>query len=76
MPIPSTLAPGPALLCKLASLAVHIDELYSSGGHEFDRAAINSLINDREVQTWIEEMGKMGMAPVKRAEDKNAKWPH
>lgn len=66
MPIPSTLSPGPALLCKLASLAVHIDELYSAGGHEFDRAAINSLVNDREVQQWLEEMTKLGMAPVKR----------
>lgn len=63
----NTLAPGAALLCKLASLAVHIDELYSSGGHEFDRAAINSLINDREVQEWLAEMTKMGLAPVKRA---------
>ncbi len=66
MPIPKTLSPAPGLLCKLASLAVHIDELYSAGGHEFDRAALNTLINDREVQQWIAEMTKLGMAPVKR----------
>lgn len=67
MPIPSTLSPGPALLCKLASLAVHVDELYSAGGHEFDRVALNSLINDHEIQQWLAEMTKMGMAPVKRS---------
>ena len=66
MPIPKTLSPSAGLLCKLASVVVHVDELYSAGDHEFDRVALNAVINDREVQQWIEEMRKLGMAPVKR----------
>lgn len=66
MPIPKTLTPSPALLCKLASVAVHADEMLSSKGHHLDRVALLSAINDAEVQKWIAEMVELGMAPVKR----------
>jgi hypothetical protein len=60
------LAPSPSLLCKLASVVVHADEMLSPGGHEFDRHALVSALGDGEVKAWIAEMTKMGMAPVKR----------
>lgn len=60
------LKPSPALLCKLASVAVHADELLSPTGHHFDHGALKSAMNDAEVGAWIAAMVKMGMAPVKR----------
>lgn len=60
------LRPSAALLCKLASIAVHSDEMLSPGGHRFDRDALLSSINDAEVATWLAAMTAAGMAPVKR----------
>lgn len=60
------LKPSPGLLCKLASVIVHADEMTSPHGHEFDKVAFNSALNDPEVKEWIDTMTKMAMAPVKR----------
>jgi hypothetical protein len=60
------LAPSPALLCKLASVAVHADELMSPDGHQFDKAALETVLRDAEVIEWLAAMTKAGMAPVKR----------
>lgn len=60
------LHPKPSLLCKLASIAVHADELMSKDGHAFDRVALEQAIADPEVVEWIEAMTKQGMAPKKR----------
>ncbi len=60
------LKPNPALLCKLASIAVHTDEMLSPTGHHFDRGALLSVLNDEDVEAWIAAMTKMGMAPMKR----------
>lgn len=60
------LNPSPALLCKLASIAVHADELVSPDGHEFDGIALVCSLNDTEVSIWLAGMVKAGMAPVKR----------
>lgn len=60
------LHPTPALLCKLASVTVHADELLSQNGHDFDRHALDAVLNDPDVKEWIATMTKMGMAPVKR----------
>lgn len=61
-----TYAPPIALLCKLASIVVHVDEGASEGGHEYDWTAARQLLADREVQEWIAAMTKAGFAPVKR----------
>lgn len=61
------LNPSPALLCKLASIAVHAEEASSANGHEFDRIALQSALGDQEVQDWIGQMTAAGMAPVKRS---------
>lgn len=55
-----------SLLCKLGSIAVHTEELLSPDGHEFDRAALASLMTDPEVVTWLAEMQKAAFLPVKR----------
>jgi hypothetical protein len=61
------LKPGQSLLCKLASITVHCDEMMSSDGHEYDKIALSMAVNDPEVREWIDKMTKMGMAPVKRS---------
>lgn len=58
--------PGLALLVKLASIAVHVEEMLSPSGHHFDRAAVQTLLDDSEVRIWLAEMGKKGFLPVKR----------
>lgn len=62
----SPLKPSPALLCKLGSIIVHYEEMTSTGGHGFDKIALNALLADAEIQVWISEMQKMAMLPVKR----------
>lgn len=61
------LKPQASLLCKLASIAVHIDEgLDPKKSHKFDTVALLSSLRDSEVEEWIKDMTKLGMAPVKR----------
>lgn len=56
-----------ALRIKLGSLIVHCEELLSPSGHEFDKHAINTLLQDRDVVAFKEETAKMGVLPVKRS---------
>jgi hypothetical protein len=60
------LKPSASVLVKVASLAIHIEEFFSPNGHEFDKAAIDTLLGDAEVQEWLGRMGNMGFLPVKR----------
>lgn len=60
------LKPGVALLCKLASITVHAQEMLSPKGHDVDRRALLSALDDAEVIEWIADMTKMAMAPVRR----------
>jgi hypothetical protein len=66
VPAPDALKPKASLLVKLGSIAVHVEELASPGGHHWDKVAVESLLNDPEVKQWIAAMTKMGMMPVKR----------
>lgn len=61
-------APSLGLLAKLGSILVHVDEGAGEGGHEFDWAAVRSLLADREVQDWLVGMGRAGFLPVKRSQ--------
>lgn len=63
---PDPLTPSATLLCKLGSLAVHMDEMLSPGGHSFDIEAIRGLLNDVEVREWLKSMDKMALLPKKR----------
>ncbi len=58
------LKPSLELLVKLGSAVVHAQELLSPKGHHFDRAALDTVLNDSEVQQWIKDMGVY--MPVKR----------
>ena len=51
------LKPSLALLSKLGSIAVHVDEMLGADGHAFDRAALQTLLDDKEVKAWIKAMG-------------------
>ncbi len=55
------------LLSKLASIVAHVDELRSIHGNEqFDGAAIDSLLMDEQVKSWVEAMREMALAPMPR----------
>lgn len=58
------LKPPLTLLVKLGSIAVHVDEMLSVGGHAFDQTATEQLLGDPEVKQWIKDMG--AYMPVKR----------
>jgi len=60
------LKPSVALLVKLGSIAVHVEEMMSPKGHQFDRVALQTLLNDAEVVEWRKAMDKMAMLPVMR----------
>ena len=60
------LKPAPALLIKIGSMVVHLEEMLSSKGHEFDKHALDTLTNDPEVREWFAAMTKMAFLPVKR----------
>ena len=60
--------PNPSLtvLVKLGSLVIHVEEMLSDTGHDFDMAVIKSILNDKEVKAWIAEMNKEALLPLKR----------
>lgn len=63
------LKPSASLLCKLASIAVHVDEYFSDDGHHFDREAMLSAVRDPEVAEWVGQMSAASLAPRKRSAD-------
>lgn len=60
------LKPGPSLLCKLGSIAIHVDEMLSPAGHPLDKMALHGLLVDPEVQEWLQAMNNMALIPRKR----------
>ena len=60
------LKPAVSVLCKLGSIAVHVQEMLSAKGHHFDKVALESLMMDKEVIGWLYDMDKMAMLPKKR----------
>lgn len=61
------LKPAAGVLIKLGSLAVHTSEYLSPFGHRFDRAAIQTLLDDKELIEWLAEMDKLAYLPKKRS---------
>lgn len=54
------------VLIKLGSIAIHAEEMMSPTGHEFDRIALNGLLNDPEIKTWLAAMDRLAFLPKKR----------
>ena len=55
-----------SLMCKLGSIAVHVDEALSQQGHPFDWSACRALLEDPEVVAWLKQMDSLAMIPKKR----------
>jgi hypothetical protein len=60
------LKPQVSLLCKLGSIAIHAEEMLAPGRHQFDVAAMRTLLDDEEVKKWIAGMDLMAFLPKKR----------
>lgn len=67
-PGPGALAPGAALLSKLGSIVVHIEEARSVEGHHYDWVSLDLLLADPEVKEWLAQMDAMAMLPKKRSD--------
>lgn len=66
--MPDALKPGPALVAKVGSILVHMEEARSNEGHHYDWAALDSLMADPEVQEWLTGLRALSMVPRKRNE--------
>jgi hypothetical protein len=68
----NALKPPLTVLCKLGSLAVHVEEareMAQAGNRHalvFDWGAIQSILNDAEVREWLASMDRDGFLPLKR----------
>lgn len=61
------LQPSVSVGIKLASLAVHAEEMLAPGGSvAFDGAAINGILADPEVRDYIETLRPLALLPEKR----------
>ncbi len=58
--------PPVALVAKIGSILVHVEEGAGEGGHAYDWTAARSLLADREVQQWIKGLRAHALVPVKR----------
>lgn len=62
------LKPGTALIAKVGSILVHLEEARSKDGHHYDWAALDALMVDPEVQEWLDGLRKLTLVPRKRNE--------
>ena len=60
------LKPDMALLCKLGSIAVHIDEALGATGHPLDIEALKALLVDHDVREWMDGMDRLALLPKRR----------
>lgn len=60
------LKPNMQLLCKLGSIAQHADEMLSSKGHHFDKAALQAVLDEDDVKAWLKQMDKLALIPKRR----------
>lgn len=62
----AVLTPPASTLMKLGSIAQHMKEMMSSDGHAFDKLAMEQLVQDPEIATWLSEMDKLALIPKLR----------
>lgn len=65
------LRPSVQILATLGSIAIHCEELFSPSGHQFDRKAIASLLQDAELRAWLLQMDSLSLVPKKRMQNEN-----
>lgn len=58
--------PELAILVKLGSIAVHVEEMMSPDGHGADKISLEALLDEPDLKAWIEQMDKIGLMPKKR----------
>ncbi len=64
--MPDCLHPSHALLSKIGSIIIHMEELSSPDGHLFDVTVLKVLWDDSEVREWMAGMRALALLPVKR----------
>jgi len=69
------LQPTLSLLVKLGSIAIHAEEYLSPNGHPHDKIALDSCLQEYEVQQWLQQMNAMALLPVKRSATPRADAP-
>lgn len=60
------LDPDAALLAKLGSIIVHVEEAMGPHGHPLDRVAVEGLLADPYVKAWLVGMRTLGLLPEPR----------
>jgi len=58
--------PPVSVLAKLGSAVVHAQEMLGPKGHQFDRTALDAIMADPEVCTWLELAGDVALITLKR----------
>jgi hypothetical protein len=61
------LTPCASTLCKLGSIAVHVQEMLTPSGRYFDRIALEQLLKDAEVISWLGAMRQQDYVPEMRS---------
>ena len=64
--MPSPLQPSPKLLVTLASIAILADREFGGGAKLGADPAFTRLLEDRDLQEWLEQMDRLAFLPVKR----------
>lgn len=60
------LIPTFEVLIKLGNIVIHTQEMLSSKGHQYDLVVLKQLIEDKEVNEWLNKMDKFALLPKKR----------
>lgn len=58
-----------SLLVTLGSIVVHVEEMLDEtnpNSRHFDEMAIRTLLQNTELQTWLEGLQRQALLPVKR----------
>jgi len=58
--------PSLFLISKIASIIVHVEEMLSPKGHDYDKIALEQLLKDPEVVAWLQDLRKQALIPEKR----------
>lgn len=60
------LNPPATVLAKVGSVVRHLQEAMGDTGMALDVAVAERLLEDPELEAWLEEMDKLGLIPAMR----------